>query len=57
MFELLIALLLGYLAYRVFRGGFQSPQSRRLTGYGVIGVGIVFFVLLSLMNWLFPNLL
>lgn len=57
MLALLIALLIGYLAYRAFRGGFQSPQSRRLTGYGVIGLGVVFLVLLSLINWLFPNLL
>lgn len=57
MLSLLIAFLLGYLAYRAFHGGFTTPQSRRLTGYGFFGLGVVALILLSLIDWLVPNLL
>jgi hypothetical protein len=53
----LLVLLSGYGAYRAFRGGFQRPQSERLTGYGIIGIGVALLILLSLIDWLFPNLL
>jgi hypothetical protein len=32
-----LAALLGYLAYRCIRGGFERPQSERLNGFGVFG--------------------
>jgi hypothetical protein len=57
MLALLITLLIAYGAYRAFRGGFQRPQSERLTGYGIIGIGVALLILLSLIDWLFPNLL
>ena len=53
MLEFLIALLIGYLAYRAFRGGFRRPQSRRLTGYGVVGIVIVLLVALAAIDRLF----
>jgi hypothetical protein len=53
----LLVLLSGYGAYRAFRGGFQRPQLERLTGYGIIGIGVALLILLSLIDWLFPNLL
>jgi hypothetical protein len=53
----LLVLLSAYGAYRAFRGGFQRPQSERLTGYGIIGIGVALLILLSLIDWLFPNLL
>jgi hypothetical protein len=53
MIALLITLLIGYGAYRAFRGGFQRPQSERLTGYGIIGIGIILLVVISLTDgWL-----
>lgn len=48
MVELLIALGIGYLAYRAFRGGFRRPQSERLTGYGVVGIIVLLLVVLAL---------
>ncbi len=49
MLAFLITLLIGYGAYRAFRGGFERPQSERLTGYGIIGIG---FILLVVLHWL-----
>ena len=40
----LLVLLSGYGAYRAFRGGFQRPQSEKLTGYGIIGIGVILLV-------------
>ena len=53
MFEVLIALLCGYVAYRAFRGIFQRPRSDKLTGYGVIGIVVMLILAMSLINWLF----
>jgi hypothetical protein len=38
-----LAALLGYLAYRCIRGGFERPQSERLNGFGVFG-GVLLLV-------------
>ncbi len=45
----LLVLLSGYGAYRAIRGGFERPQSERLTGYGIIGIGVILLVVL---HWL-----
>lgn len=47
MLEILIALLIGYGGYRVLRGGFKRPQSEKLTGYGIIGIGLILLVVLG----------
>ena len=53
---ILLVLFSGYGAYRAIRGGFERPQSERLTGYGIIGIGFALLIVLSLVNWLFPSL-
>ena len=49
----LLVLLSGYGAYRAFRGGFERPQSERLTGYGIIGIGVILLVVLHWLDKLF----
>jgi hypothetical protein len=53
MLAFLITLLIAYGAYRAFRGGFQRPQSERLTGYGIIGIGVILLVVLHWIDKLF----
>jgi hypothetical protein len=33
-----VALALGYAAYRAIKGGFERPQSVKLNGYGIFGL-------------------
>ena len=49
----LLVLLSGYGAYRAIRGGFERPQSERLTGYGIIGIGVILLVVLHWLDKLF----
>jgi hypothetical protein len=56
MLEVLFILMVaacGYGAYRAFRGGFETPQSNRLNAYGIIGIGIIVILLVSLIDRLF----
>jgi hypothetical protein len=48
MFELLIAGSLLYLAFRVIRNGFLSPQSKWLNGFGILGCFVLLLVGLHL---------
>ena len=49
---LVLTVLCGYAAYRIIRGGFERPQSDRLTGYGIIGC----MVLILMVMWLVTSL-
>lgn len=56
MLEVLLILMVaacGYGAYRAFRGGFETPQSNRLNVYGIIGIGILLILLVSLIERMF----
>jgi hypothetical protein len=53
IFWLLLTLLCAYGAYRAIRGGFERPQSDKLTGYGIVGCIVLLFVALYLINSLF----
>jgi hypothetical protein len=44
MLELLIAGGLLYLAYRIIRNGFLTPQSKRLNGFGILGCFVLLLV-------------
>jgi len=50
---LLLTLLCGYTAYRVIRGGFERPQSDKLTGYGILGCIVLVLVAVWLATSLF----
>ena len=53
IFWFLLASLCAYLSYRIIRGGFERPQSDKLTGYGIVGCIVLFFVAVYLIGSLF----
>jgi hypothetical protein len=53
VFWFLLTFLCGYTAYRIIRGGFERPQSEKLTGYGIIGCIVLCLVAVYLIGALF----
>ena len=54
VFWFLMTFLCGYTAYRIIiRGGFERPQSDKLTGYGIIGCIVLVLVAVWLVTSLF----
>jgi hypothetical protein len=47
---LLPAIALLWLAYRIIRNGFLSPQSEKLNGFGVLGCVVLACLALSLVS-------
>ena len=57
MFDLFfvgMAVLLFYFAWRAIKGGFERPQSEKLNGYGIVGLGLLIMIALSLIRQLMP---
>jgi hypothetical protein len=53
VFWFLLTFLCAYGAYRAVRGGFERPQSDKLTGYGIIGCIVLCFLAAYLIGSLF----
>jgi prolipoprotein diacylglyceryltransferase len=53
VFWFLFIFLCGYGAYRAIRGGFERPQSDKLTGYGIIGCIVLVLAAMWLVRSLF----
>jgi len=53
IFWMLFAALCGYLAYRIIRGGFEKPQSKKLNAFGVIACVLLLLVACSYVFRLF----
>jgi len=53
VFWVLLASLCAYGSYRIIRGGFERPQSDKLTGYGIVGCIVLVFVAAYLITSLF----
>ena len=53
VFWFLLTFLCGYGAYRIIRGGFERPQSDKLTGYGIVGCIVLALVAVWLIRSLF----
>jgi hypothetical protein len=53
VFWFLLASLCAYASYRIIRGGFERPQSDKLTGYGIVGCIVLVFVAVYLISSLF----
>lgn len=47
IFWFLLTFLLGYLAWRAIRGGFERPQSENLNAYGILTCVLAFVVVVS----------
>jgi len=47
VFWFLLTFLLGYLAWRAIRGGFEQPQSAKLNGYGIFACILVLILAVS----------
>jgi hypothetical protein len=52
-FWFLLTFLCVYGAYRAIRGGFERPQSDKLTGYGIVGCVVLCLVAVYLIRSLF----
>jgi hypothetical protein len=53
IFWFLLTALCAYGSYRIIRGDFERSQSDKLTGYGIIGCIVLFFVAVYLIRSLF----
>jgi hypothetical protein len=53
IFWFLLTFLSAYGAFRAIRGGFERPQSDKLTGYGIIGCIVLCLVAAYLIETLF----